>query len=88
MNLVQTHPITPETNLMLFWRLVLSTYMSHKVQTQHNSDVKEQNTLAKCKRVLYFDSGFGGIPYLLHAKQLHPQHQYVYLADNYFFSVW
>ena len=34
------------------------------------------------KTVAFFDSGIGGIPYLIHLKNIKPDLNYVYLADN------
>jgi len=34
------------------------------------------------KTITFFDSGIGGIPYLIHLKNIKPDLNYVYLADN------
>ena len=34
------------------------------------------------KTIAFFDSGIGGIPYLIHLKNIKPDFNYVYLADN------
>ncbi|MCL2480198.1 MAG: glutamate racemase [Spirochaetaceae bacterium] len=34
------------------------------------------------KTIAFFDSGIGGIPYLIHLKNIKPDLNYVYLADN------
>ena len=34
------------------------------------------------RRIAFFDSGIGGIPYLVHLRELAPEFSYIYLADT------